>query len=45
MSANETSVRPVTWPPNQSTSPYAMRMMVIFLKMVYTGIERNCCAE
>jgi hypothetical protein len=32
---------PVTEPPNQSTSPYAMRMMVKFLKIVYTGIERN----
>lgn len=27
-------VRPVTDPPNHRTSPYAMRMMVRFLKMV-----------
>lgn len=32
---------PVTEPPNHSTSPYAMRMMVKFLKMVYTGMLRN----
>jgi hypothetical protein len=31
----------VTVPPNQRTSPYAIRMIVRFLKMVYTGIERN----
>ena len=31
----------VTDPPNQSTSPYAMSIIVRFLKMVYTGIERN----
>jgi hypothetical protein len=35
----------VTEPPNQSTSPYAMRMMVRFLKMVYTGIDRNLSAQ
>jgi hypothetical protein len=34
----------VTLPPNQRTSPYAMRMMVKFLKMVYTGMERNLSA-
>ena len=31
----------VTAPPNHSTSPYAMRIIVKFLKIVYTGIERN----
>jgi hypothetical protein len=31
----------VTDPPNQSTSPYAIKMMVKFLKIVYTGIDRN----
>jgi len=31
---NEKSVRPVTEPPNHSTSPYAIRMIVKFLKMV-----------
>lgn len=29
-----------TDPPNHKTSPYAIRMMVRFLKMVYTGMER-----
>lgn len=29
-----------TDPPNHNTSPYAMRMIVKFLKIVYTGIER-----
>lgn len=29
-----------TEPPNHSTSPYAIKMMVKFLKMVYTGIDR-----
>lgn len=37
----ERSVMLVTEPPNQSTSPYAMRMMVKFLKIVYTGMLRN----
>jgi hypothetical protein len=32
---------PVTEPPNQRTSPYAIKMIVKFLKIVYTGIERN----
>jgi hypothetical protein len=40
MRPKEKRVIGVTEPPNQSTSPYAMRMMVRFLKMVYTGIER-----
>ena len=31
---NEINVRPVTWPPNQRTSPYAIRMMVMFFQMV-----------
>mgnify|MGYP007026582757 CR=1 FL=1 len=43
MRPNEARVSGVTLPPNQSTSPYAMRMMVRFLKMVYTGTERYCC--
>lgn len=29
-----------TEPPNHSTSPYAIRIIVKFLKIVYTGIER-----
>lgn len=41
ISPKEKSVMPVTEPPNQSTSPYAMRIIVKFLKIVYTGIERN----
>ena len=28
-------------PPNHRTSPYAVKIMVRFLKIVYTGIERN----
>ena len=28
--------------PNQRTSPYAIKMIVRFLKIVYTGIERYC---
>jgi hypothetical protein len=31
---NEKRAMGVTEPPNQSTSPYAMRMIVKFLKMV-----------
>lgn len=34
MRKNEQSVRGVTCPPNQMTSPYAMRMMVRFLKIL-----------
>lgn len=34
----------VTLPPNQSTSPYAIKMMVKFLKMVYIGIGKYCNA-
>lgn len=41
----EKSAMGVTEPPNHSTSPYAIRMMVRFLKMVYTGIERNFSAQ
>jgi hypothetical protein len=37
----EKSAIGVTEPPNHRTSPYAMRIIVRFLKMVYTGIERN----
>ena len=37
----EKSAIPVTEPPNHSTSPYAIRMIVRFLNIVYTGIERN----
>jgi hypothetical protein len=40
----ENSVRRVTEPPNHRTSPYAIRMMVKFLKIVYTGTERNWIA-
>jgi hypothetical protein len=43
INAKATRVRPVTTPLNMNTSPYAMRMIVRFLKIVYTGIERNCC--
>ena len=32
--ANEASVRPVTFPPNHRTSPYAIRMIVRFLKIL-----------
>jgi hypothetical protein len=38
------SIKEVTLPPNQSTSPYAITIMVRFLKMVKTGTERNCRA-
>lgn len=41
---NEKSTRGVTRPPDRRTSPYAMTMMVRFLKMVNTGTERNCRA-
>ena len=34
MSPKESRAIPVTDPPNQSTSPYAIRMMVRFLKIV-----------
>jgi hypothetical protein len=34
MKKNETRVNPVTRPPNQRTSPYAIRIIVKFLKMV-----------
>lgn len=34
----------VTLPPNQSTSPYAIKMMVKFLKMVYIGMGKYCNA-
>lgn len=44
ISPKENRVRFVTEPPNHKTSPYAIRMIVKFLKMVYTGIERNCNA-
>lgn len=37
----ENNAIPVTEPPNHSTSPYAIRMIVRFLNIVYTGIERN----
>lgn len=40
MRPNEKSAMDETAPPNQSTSPYAIRMMVRFLNIVYTGIER-----
>lgn len=29
-----------TAPPNHNTSPYAIRIIVKFLKIVYTGMER-----
>jgi hypothetical protein len=38
---NESRARGDTLPPNHRTSPYAMTMMVRFLKMVYTGTDRN----
>lgn len=38
---NENSAIEVTEPPNQSTSPYAIKIMVKFLNMVYTGMDRN----
>lgn len=41
MRPKENSAIPVTEPPNHNTSPYAIRMIVRFLKIVYTGIERN----
>ena len=34
----------VTEPPNHKTSPYAIKMMVKFLKIVYTGMLRNWSA-
>lgn len=34
MRPKEKRARPPTEPPNQRTSPYAMRMIVKFLKMV-----------
>jgi hypothetical protein len=37
---NEKRVMEVTEPPNHSTSPYAIRIMVKFLNIVYTGMER-----
>lgn len=37
----ENSAMDDTEPPNHSTSPYAIKIIVKFLKMVYTGIERN----
>ena len=45
MRPKEKSAMGVTEPPNQSTSPYAIRMMVRFLKMVYTGMDRNFSAQ
>ena len=44
ISPKENSVMRVTVPPNHSTSPYAVMMMVRFLKMVYTGMLRDCRA-
>lgn len=41
MSPNENRDEGETLPPNQRTSPYAITMMVKFLKIVYTGTERN----
>ena len=38
---NEKRAEGVTLPPNHKTSPYAITMIVKFLKMVYTGTERN----
>lgn len=40
MSAKETSVRPVTMPWNMMTSPYAIRMMVRFLKILQSAQTR-----
>jgi hypothetical protein len=40
MRANDTRVRPVTTPLNMNTSPYAMRMMVRFLKMLRGQLVR-----
>lgn len=41
---NENRTSGVTRPPDKRTSPYAITMMVRFLKMVNTGTERNCKA-
>jgi hypothetical protein len=35
--ANATRVRPVTDPPNQRTSPYAIRMIVRFLNILFVS--------
>ena len=37
--AKEQSVRPVTRPLNMTTSPYAMRMMVRFLKILLDSVS------
>ena len=44
INVNEIIIIEVTLPPNQSTSPYAIRMMVKFLKIVYTGMGKYCNA-
>ncbi len=44
MSPKLSNAMPVTLPPNHSTSPYAINIMVKFLKMVYTGMLKNCSA-
>ena len=41
MIPNERRIIGVTLPPNQRTSPYAVTIIDKFLKMVYTGTERN----
>ena len=43
MKPNDSKSNGVTLPPNQRTSPYAITIMVKFLKIVYTGILRYCC--
>jgi hypothetical protein len=45
MRPKEKSINGVTEPPNQRTSPYAIKIMVKFLKMVYTGIDRYLIAH
>lgn len=37
---NENKAIDDTDPPNHNTSPYAINMIVKFLKIVYTGMER-----
>lgn len=40
----DTIIMEVTLPPNQSTSPYAIKIMVKFLKIVYIGMGKYCNA-
>lgn len=41
---NDPKAMVVTLPPNHKTSPYAIKIIVKFLKIVYTGILKNCNA-